>query len=74
MSLIVNFVIIDRDLQILEEFEFLFIVTSNFKNSMYPRSFLCEDKVLSQRNNFVKSVRKQYGNPDSHAFLIFLLS
>ena len=25
--------------------------------------------VLPQRNNFVKSVRKQYGNPDSHPFL-----
>ena len=26
--------------------------------------------TLSQRKNFVKSVRKQYGNPDSHYFLI----
>ena len=24
--------------------------------------------ILSQRKNFVKSLRKQYGNPDSHAF------
>ena len=27
--------------------------------------------VLPQRNNFVKSVRKQYGNPDSHPFFNF---
>ena len=26
-------------------------------------------KILSQKRNFVKSVRKQYGNSDSHAFL-----
>ena len=25
--------------------------------------------VLPQKKNFVKSVRKQYGNPDSHPFL-----
>ena len=33
---------------------------------MYPRSFLCEKaiikiRVLPQKKNFVKSVRKQYG-------------
>ena len=27
--------------------------------------------VLPQRNNFVKSVRKQYGNPGSHAFFLY---
>ena len=26
--------------------------------------------VLLRRKNFVKSVRKQYGNPDSHPFLV----
>ena len=37
---------------------------------MYPRSFLCEEAKIKQRqrNNFVRSVRKQYGNPDSHPF------
>ena len=25
-------------------------------------------KIFSQRKNFVNSVRKQYGNSDSHAF------
>ena len=46
-------------------------MTSNFKNSMYPRSSVRKPKssnIFSQRKNFVKSVRKQYGNPDSHAF------
>ena len=51
---------------------------------MYPWSFLYEgakikrlsikhkSSILSQRKNFVKAVRKQYGNPDSHAiFYIF---
>ena len=38
-----------------------FIVTSNFKNSMYPR-------------NFEKSVRKQYENPDSHHFYFFFFT
>ena len=41
---------------------------------MYPRSFLREgtklSNVLSERKKFVKSVRKQYGDLDSHAFLI----
>ena len=40
---------------------------------MYPQSFLSARKpkpsnVLPQRNNYVKSVRKQYGNPDSQLF------
>ena len=36
---------------------------------MYPRSFLWEEeaKIDPQRKNFVKSARKQYGNPDLHA-------
>ena len=37
---------------------------------MYSWSFLCEEVKIKQRTfsqkNFVKSVRKQYGNPDSH--------
>ena len=42
---------------------------------MYPRIFLCEEIKLkhhiSSKQNFVKLVRKQYGNPDSHAFFYF---
>ena len=30
--------------------------------------------ILPQRKNFVKSVRKQYGNPDSHAFSLIVTS
>ena len=30
-------------------FYFYFIVTSNYKNSMYPRSFLCEEAKIEQR-------------------------
>ena len=30
--------------------------------------------ILSQRKNCVKSVRKQYGNPDSHPFFSLLLN
>ena len=67
---------IGRGLQILEKFEFFhfFIKTSNFKNLMYPRSFLCEEAtikqhiILPQTKNFGKSVRKPYGNPDSYGF------
>ena len=29
---------------------FFFIVTSNYENSMYPRSFLCEEAKIKQRN------------------------
>ena len=61
-------------------FLFFSIVTSNYKNSMYPRSVLCEEAKIKQRTplkkelceivNFVKlCVWKQYGNPDSHRFL-----
>ena len=39
---------------------------------MYPRSFLSEDMELPWRKNFVKSVTKQYGNPDLHAFKFFI--
>ena len=52
-------------------FLIFFTVTSNYKNSKYPRSFLCEEAKFKQRKNFVKSVRKQYGNPDSHTFWIY---
>ena len=50
--LILNFVKISRELKILDEFEFflfLFILTSNFKNLMYPRSFLCKKAKIKQR-------------------------
>ena len=52
-----NFVRISLDLQILDAFEFFsffFIVTSNFKNSMYPRSFLCEKAKIEQRTSLKK--------------------
>ena len=49
-------------------------MTSNFQNSMYPRSFLRQEaKIIPERKNFIKSMRMQYGNPDSHAFFKFLL-
>ena len=40
---------------------------------MCPSSFVCDEakiqhNILPQWKNFVKSVRKQYGNPDPHAF------
>ena len=46
--LIPNFIRIVGDLQILDEFDFFFIVTSSYKNSMYPRSFLCEEAKIKQ--------------------------
>ena len=39
-------------------FLFFFIVTSNFKNSMYPRSFLCEEVKIKQRNSSKKQLCK----------------
>ena len=41
--MISSFIRIGGDLKVLDEFDFFFIVTSNYKNSMYPRSFLCEE-------------------------------
>ena len=35
---------------------FFFIVTSNFKNSMYPRSFLCEEAKIKQRTPLKKEL------------------
>ena len=40
---------------------------------MYSWSFLCEEAKFKQHifsKQFVKSARKQYGNPDSHALFI----
>ena len=48
-------------------------MTWNFTNSLYPRNFLCEEAIIEEHfssKNFVKSVRKLYGNPDSHAFFL----
>ena len=50
--------------------QFFFIVTSNLKYSLYLKSFPCEEAKNKQHTStkyFVKSVRKWYGNPDSHA-------
>ena len=49
--LILNFISIGGGLWILDEFDFIifFIVTSHYKNSMYPRSFLCEEAKIKQR-------------------------
>ena len=30
--------------------------------------------ILSQGKNFVRSMRKQYGNPDSHVFLFYIVN
>ena len=56
--LIPNFTRIVGDLQILDEFDFFvfFIVTSNYKNSMYPRSFLCEEAEIKQRTPLKKEL------------------
>ena len=35
-----------------------FIVTSNYKNSMYPRSFLCEEAKIKQRTPLKKELCK----------------
>ena len=72
---------INRDLLILDEFEFFyffFIVTSNFKNSMYPRSFLCE-KAKIKRRTFSKKQRWEIGEeviwgPNSHPFAMSFTS
>ena len=37
-------------------FSFFFIVTSNYKNSMYPRSFLCEEAKCKQRTPLKKEL------------------
>ena len=49
--LIPNFRRIVGDLEVVDEFDFFifFIVTSNYKNSMYPRSFLSEEAKIKQR-------------------------
>ena len=55
-----NFLKISGDLSILDEFDFFiyFIVTSNYKNSMYPRSFLCEEAKIKQRTTLMKELCK----------------
>ena len=56
---ILNFIRIGGDLLILDEFDsFFFIVTSNYKNSMYPRSFLCEEAKIKQRTPLKKELCK----------------
>ena len=47
-----------RIVRILDEFDFFisFIVTSNYKNSMYPRSFLCEEAKIKQRTPLKKEL------------------
>ena len=37
-------------------FLFFFIVTSNYKNSMYPRSILCEEAKIKQRTPLYKEL------------------
>ena len=39
-------------------FLFFFIVTSNYKNSMYPRSFLCEEAKIKQRTPLKEELRE----------------
>ena len=71
--LILNFVKIGGDFQILDEFEFFFLPWHQIKKnpSIHEASSVRKPKssnVLPQKKNFVKSVRKQYGNLDSHPF------
>ena len=56
--MILNFIRIGGDLLILDEFDFFifFIVTSNYKNSMYPRSFLCEEAKIKQSTPLKKEL------------------
>ena len=35
---------------------FFFIVTANYKNSMYPRNFLCEGAKIKQRTPLKKEL------------------
>ena len=59
--LIPNFIRISGDLQILDEFDyffFFFIVTSNYKNSMYPWSFLCEEAKIKHCTPLKKELRE----------------
>ena len=60
-SLILILIFFYRDIKILN-----FDVASSVRK---PKS----SNILSQRKNFVKSVRKQYGNPDSHVFFKWIL-
>ena len=75
--LIPNFIKISADLSILDEFDFFFFLSWHeiIKIRCIHESFSVRkpksSNVLPQRNNFVTSVRKQYGNPDSHPFLKF---
>ena len=61
-------------MQILEElaFKLFFFVASTLKiRSIREASSLRKPKssnMIPQRKNFVKLVRKQYGNPDEHVF------
>ena len=50
--------LIPNFIRILDEFDFLifFIVTSNYKNSMFPRSFLCEEAKIKQRTPLKKEL------------------
>ena len=43
---------------ILDKFDFFFIVTSNLKNSMNPRSFLFEEAKIRQRTSSKRELRE----------------
>ena len=53
-----NFIRIVGGFWILDEFHslFFFIVTSNYKNSMHPRNFLCEEAKIKQRTPLKKEL------------------
>ena len=75
--LIPNFIRIGGDLLILDEFFFFFFSWHQIIKIRCIHEALSVRKpkssnVLPQRKNFVKSVRKQYGNPDSHPFLTWI--
>ena len=75
--LIPNFIKIGGDLSILDEFDFLNFLSWHqiIKIRCIHEAFSMRkpksSNVLPWRKNFGKSVRKQYGNPDSHPFLYY---
>ena len=73
-GLILHFVRIGQDVQILDEFEFFLswhhILKIRCTHEASSVRKLKSSNVLPQRKNFVELVRKQYGNPDSHDFLL----
>ena len=67
---ILNFARIGREIQIFDEFEFIYFILFLLWYQIIKIRCVRQAKpsnVLPQRTKFVKSVRKQYGKPDSHS-------